>query len=200
MMMPGPAAHLPKEILESYEVLDHRHASSILAGEFPLQLAEMCEALSSFRFRKSEIVIGGGNESKIPKNFSTLMRPSGWEEKKLQADMTIDGTTVRSESHKIDYVKGRVALDLEWNSKDQTFDRDLLAFRAFFEYDRISVGVLVTRGPRLHLLFKTLGIQSKYGASTTHWGKLTPRLESGRGGGCPILALGITEKLFLPDE
>ncbi len=30
------------------------------------------------------------------------------------------------DGHKIDYVKGRVAFDLEWNSKDQTFDRDSL--------------------------------------------------------------------------
>lgn len=29
----------------------------------------------------------------------------------------------------IDFLKGRIAFDLEWNSKDQTFDRDLLAMR-----------------------------------------------------------------------
>lgn len=33
------------------------------------------------------------------------------------------------DGHKVDYVKNRVAFDLEWNSKDQTFDRDLYAFR-----------------------------------------------------------------------
>ena len=35
------------------------------------------------------------------------------------------------DGHKVDYVKGRVAFDLEWNSKDQTFDRDLYAMSAF---------------------------------------------------------------------
>lgn len=29
------------------------------------------------------------------------------------------------DGHKVDYVKNRVAFDVEWNSKDQTFDRDL---------------------------------------------------------------------------
>lgn len=29
------------------------------------------------------------------------------------------------DGHNIDFVKGKVAFDLEWNSKDQTFDRDL---------------------------------------------------------------------------
>lgn len=104
--------------------------------------------------------------------------------------------------------KGRVAFDLEWNAKDQTFDRDLYALRTFFDYDRISVGVLVTRSTALHDHIRGLGAYTdpktgetkrylaKYGASTTHMNKLVPRLKAGRGGGCPILALGITEKLI----
>ena len=31
----------------------------------------------------------------------------------------------------------------------------------------------------------------KYGASTTWWGKLVYRLNAGRNGGCPVLAVGI---------
>jgi hypothetical protein len=96
----------------------------------------------------------------------------------------------------VDYLKGRVAFDLEWNSKDQTFNRDLYAFRAFFEYNEISVGVLVTRSNDLDPLLKELKIYSKYGASTTQIGKLIPRLEVGRNGGCPVLVFGITTKLL----
>lgn len=33
--------------------------------------------------------------------------------------------------------------------------------------------------------------KGKYGASTTWMGKLKYRLDAGRGGGCPVLALGI---------
>ena len=96
----------------------------------------------------------------------------------------------------MDYLKGRVAFDLEWNSKDQTFDRDLYAFRAFFDYNAISVGVLVTRSIGLNIILKELGILAKYGASTTHLGKLIPRLEAGRNGGCPVLVFGITPGLL----
>src|SRR5262249_7588384 len=42
------------------------------------------------------------------------------------------------DGHKIDFVKNSVAFDLEWNSKDQTFDRDLYAMRAFYECGIIS--------------------------------------------------------------
>ncbi|MBN9134276.1 MAG: restriction endonuclease [Nitrosospira multiformis] len=119
------------------------------------------------------------------------------------------------DGHKVDYVKKRVAFDLEWNSKDQTFDRDLYAFRAFHECDLIDAAVLLTRSGSLNTVFEKLGpelnsdgstktnkngkpklIKTKYGASTTWMGKLLYRLNAGRHGGCPVLALGITPKLI----
>jgi hypothetical protein len=198
-MTPGIKSNLPSDIRKNYSVFELHHASSILAHEFSAELEELIVALRKFRFKKPEIMKGGGSESAIPKTMSALLRPNGWAARKHNVSLSVDGKPVQSESHWIDYVKGRVAFDLEWNSKDQTFDRDLYAFRAFFEYDKISVGVLLTRDPDLADLFKELGIQAKYGASTTHWGKLLPRLQSGRGGGCPILALGISRALYLED-
>ena len=131
----------------------------------------------------------------------------GWKAEKLTAKLLIDDQPVSQDTHVIDYVKGRVAFDLEWNSKDQTFDRDLYAFRTFFDFNKISVGVLLTRSNQLDPIFTSLGmvtdrygtqraIKAKYGASTTHMGKLVPRLKSGRNGGCPVLALGITPALI----
>ncbi len=35
-------------------------------------------------------------------------------------------------------------------------------------------------------------VYKKYGASTTWMGKLLYRLDAGRNGGCPVLAIGIT--------
>jgi len=35
------------------------------------------------------------------------------------------------DGHHIAYVKNRVAIVMEWSSKDQTLDRDLYAFRTF---------------------------------------------------------------------
>lgn len=110
-------------------------------------------------------------------------------------------------THKLDYVKGRVAFDLEWNSKDQTYDRDLIAFKSFFEYDNISIAILVTSN-ELDPWFKTLGtfidkngnekpVYKKYGASTTHMGKLLSRMQAGRNGGCPVLIFGITPRLAI---
>ncbi|MBN1337788.1 MAG: restriction endonuclease [Bacteroidales bacterium] len=200
------AEYIPKDIARLYEVFDFKHAAAILSKEFPGEFGELCIALRGFRFTKTDLTTAGGNESHIPKLFSNLLRPLGWNEKNLTAELNVyevkDKKTrelkgsINHGSHKVDYLKGRVAFDLEWNSKDQTFDRDLYAFRAFFEYNAISVGVLVTRSLGINPLLKDLGIIAKYGASTTHMGKLLPRLEAGRNGGCPVLVFGITTKLL----
>ncbi|WP_299453365.1 BglII/BstYI family type II restriction endonuclease [uncultured Pigmentiphaga sp.] len=225
--------YISAEVRELYDVYSYRHAAAILANSFPNELAEIEAALLAFRITTRDIGTPGGNESVMPKKFSQTLRPAGWVESRIQGDLLVrmqeydekflpDGKVKkvkRSEStprmienfidgHKIDYVKGRVAFDLEWNSKDQTFDRDLYALRAFHECGLISVGVMVTRSEKLNPVFdvvpqlnkagEAIGktVRAKYGASTTWMGKLLYRLNAGRHGGCPVLVFGITPKLI----
>ena len=161
----------PKDILKLYTVFDYRHAAAILATEFKSEFEEICQALRTFRFTDEQVKAAGGNESAIPKTFSSILRPMKWKEGQLNVRLMVDDEVASAATHKIDYLKNRIAFDLEWNSKDQTFDRDLTAFRAFFDYGRVSVGVLVTRNT-----------------------SLVP-LKAGRSGGCPVLAFGITSAL-----
>lgn len=108
------------------------------------------------------------------------------------------------DGHQIDFVKDRLAFDLEWNSKDQTFDRDLYAMRAFYECGIIDVGIILTRSSELATMFADIAsrldalksFKDKYGASTTWMGKLDYRVNAGRAGGCPILALGFRAAAF----
>ena len=109
------------------------------------------------------------------------------------------------DGHNIDFIKNKVAFDLEWNSKDQTFDRDLLAMRTYFDCGLIEVGIIVTRSKELDEVFRSLidlngrSLIQKYGASTTWLGKLETRLKSRRNGGCPILAVGIRKTCIMVD-
>ena len=204
--------YIPVDIADLYEIHDFKHAAAILANEFPNEARELYQALRTFRFSLEDIKKPGGNESDFPKKFSKLLRPQHWKEKKLTAKTVVGERTITSDTHKVDYLKGRVAFDFEWNSKDQTYDRDLYAFRSFFDFDEISVGVLVTRSNQLDPLIANLGsykdpntgkkklYKAKYGASTTHMGKLLPRLRAGRNGGCPVLVFGITPQLLVIND
>ena len=205
------ARYVPADVLARYEVYSYRNAALILSEAHPAEFGELMDALRGFRLTRAIIAKPGGSESEVPKAFSTLLRPHGWQETTIQADllvkllwreakdggkgsvaMTREMTKARFlDGHKVDYVKGRVAFDLEWNSKDQTFDRDLYAFSAFSQCGVIDVGVLLTRSAALNPVFRDMGLMAKYGASTTWMGKLLYRLNAGRNGSCPVLAIGI---------
>ncbi len=208
------ARYIPADVLARYEVYSYRNAALILSEAHAAEFAELMEALRGFRLTRAIIAKAGGNESEIPKAFSSLLRPHGWHETTIQADLLVKllwreaGMNARGKAvstrmtreltkarfldgHKVDYVKGRVAFDLEWNSKDQTFDRDLYAMSAFSQCGVIDVGVLLTRSEGLNAVFRQMGLMAKYGASTTWMGKLLYRLNAGRNGSCPVLAIGI---------
>jgi len=187
-------------------------AVEILSQTYPQEYLEILYALREMTIKVEDLMISGGNESQIPKKVSKIMRPMQWKEVRITGDLIVKLHTRNPSSveevlindyidgHNIDYVKGKIAVDLEWNSKDQTFDRDLYAFRTFYECGIIDCGVIITRSAELNQLFDKLGIKQKYGASTTWMGKLLPRLQARRHGGCPIFVVGITSKTVIDWE
>jgi hypothetical protein len=203
---------IQKNVHEKYELHNFNNAVEILSEAYPQEYLELLDALVHFDIRVDDITAAGGNESRIPKKFSEIMRPRGWKEVKITGDLIVKLHTRKPSSveevllkdyidgHNIDYVKRKVAVDMEWNSKDQTFDRDLYAFRTFYECGIIECSAIITRSAELNPLFEELGVKQKYGASTTWMGKLLPRIQSRRHGGCPILVVGITPRTIIDLE
>lgn len=192
---------IPAATQQKYHIEERRHASAILASDFPGELQDIVDCLDQFQLVRSEIEEGGGRKSKIASRFDDFLTRRGWVEKSVKVSRTIGDVTTDSETHKVDFFKGRVAVEVEWNNKDPFFSRDLNAFRLLHELDVISVGVLITRMDELQQIFDRLGkdIGKKYGASTTHWSKLMPRVEAGGAGACPLLLIGITANCYTDD-
>ena len=117
----------------------------------------------------------------------------------VKVSRTVNDVTTTSETHKVDFFKGKIAVEVEWNSKDSVFARDLNAYRLLHELQAVSVGVMITRRDELQEIFDSLKVGDKYGASTTHWGKLWPRIEAGGAGACPMLLIGITKNCYRDD-
>lgn len=205
---------IPADLTDRFEFLNYGHALEILSDAFPKEWVEIQDSLRSLVISVDELMQAGGNETAVPKKFDDVLYPLGWREIKITGDLIVklyprkvaqrrgrfadepfEEKRIKGyiDGHNIDFLKNKVAFDLEWNSKDQTFDRDLLAMRTYFDCGLIDVGVIVTRSENLNEIFKKLNILSKYGASTTWMGKLKYRLDSRRNGGCPILAVGITK-------
>ena len=204
--------YIDLDIQSKYEFFDYGHALEILHESFLEEWKEIQLALRQLKLTLADISKAGGNESPIPKKFDDVLYPCGWREIRISGDLIVkkyprqtaqrrgrfsdepfEIETIKGyiDGHNIDFLKNKVAFDLEWNSKDQTFDRDLLAMRTYFDCGLIDVGVIVTRAEELNDIFRGAGIMAKYGASTTWMGKLLYRLDSRRNGGCPILSVGI---------
>lgn len=211
------ARYIRPTLLDKFEFQNYGHALEILNEAFPIEWQEIQDSLEKLSISIDDIRAAGGNETAIPKKFDDVLYPLGWREIRISgdllvkifprkanlrgrfADAPINSKIIEGyiDGHNIDFIKEKVAFDLEWNSKDQTFDRDLLAMRTYFDCGLIEVGIIVTRSKELNDIFKVVTddkgkpIMPKYGASTTWMGKLEYRLKSRRNGGCPILAIGI---------
>ena len=209
--------YIRNTLLDKFEFQNYGHALEILSEAFPTEWNDIQDCLEKLGISIDDLVAAGGNETAIPKKFDDVLYPLGWREIRITGDLLVKLYPRRTnqrgrfedqpfdekiiegyiDGHNIDFIKDKVAFDLEWNSKDQTFDRDLLAMRTYFDCGLIEVGIIVTRAKELNDIFKEItdkngkSLMPKYGASTTWMGKLEYRLKSRRNGGCPILAIGI---------
>jgi len=190
---------LPDDILDMYEVHEWKHAAAILNADFKTEIDEIIAVLRRLRIRHEYIVEGGGGKSKVAKWLDKELGGQGWEEKRWDTQIVVDGKAADSPTHAVDCFKNRVALELEWSNKDPFFDRDLNNFRLLFDLRVISVGIIVTKSDDMASLFDDLGIWDKYGTSTTWMHKLLPRINGGGGGGCPILVFGIKRGLYVKE-
>jgi hypothetical protein len=217
---------LPAAVAERYELRETRNAAAVLAATCPDEVTELCAVLTGFTLTTADLVEAGGNESRLAARLNTAFRERGWREGRVDTVVTSrlqvqpwhpageHGVTVResevfNEGYKVDNVKGRVALDVEWNAKDGNLDRDIGAYRALYDAGLIDGAVLLTRThDDLRELARELAraagrsddeVRSRLSTSTTtHLAKLESRMTRGDAGGCPLLAVAISRRCWDP--
>ena len=193
---------IPGRIRDRYEIREVRNASAVLAAVAPDEFGEILEELERFKLLKSDLTTPGGNKSPLAARVDEDFRKRGWREGRH--DLTIDSTVTKmpyaaagekkptqvtttetSGGYKVDNLKGRVALDVEWNAKDGNLHRDLTAYRVFYEQALIDVAVLITRTANdMRDLSLALGGTGLGGATTTNLTKLEPLLARGSSPAC----------------
>jgi len=206
---------VPDDVRAKFEWRETRNAAQIMSVTNPVEFAEVIDVLRDFGLLATDLTERGGNKSAIAKRLDTHFREMGWREGRHDTKVVsalrimpyrpagetqarVIETEVVNEGYKVDNVKGRVALDVEWNAKDGNLDRDVGAYRALYDAGIIDVGVIITRTQEpIRSLAAMLGrIDGFNTTTTTNLEKLEPRMTRGDAGGCPVLAIAITDRCF----
>ncbi|MDQ3824090.1 MAG: hypothetical protein M3321_12705 [Actinomycetota bacterium] len=155
--------------------------------------------LDAWQTTWDDIEAPGGGLSRPARSLAQAFTAAGWAEQAFDVEISLNRVTTVGRSHKVDHFKGKapgdpfpgVAIDMEWSNKDEFFDRDLINFEALHSARGIAVGILICRSAALHAQMAHRFGGQRFGARTTHWTKLMDRLDLGRGGATPIVAIGI---------
>lgn len=231
---------VPPVLQKHYRWVETRNATASFKASHPDEFNDMLRVLEDFRFDVERIVRSGGAKHFISSELDEAFRELGWREARYEQELvthlvmqpygragehspTVRKTKNAYGGHKIDNVKGRIGLDVEWNPKDGNLDRDLGNFRALYDGGAIDAGIILTRtveGMRdlwQEVIAHARGLAidpvdwssnwdkrlgktpaDPLGTSTTsNFEKLVPRIERGDGGGCPILAIAITKECYI---
>ena len=210
--------YLPENVQSKYNLYNFNHAVEIITQAFPDEWNDLVHTLSTFSIAVEDLTSAGGAETNIPGKFNDVLIPRRWKDVQIRGDLNVsfyekivdmkryaeypakESTIPNFITGQIDYLKGRVAICLEWNKKDLAFDRTLSSLRTFYECSLISVGIIITRDGDLTEALKEIkddtgrSVYKKYGSSTTWTGRLLPKLEARQAGGCPVLVVGIRKE------
>ncbi|MGH9304246.1 MAG: BglII/BstYI family type II restriction endonuclease [Acidimicrobiales bacterium] len=171
---------VPSDVADRFEVREWRNAIAVLRGAYPHEWNDLIAVLRTYRLCRSHLVTPGGRLTEIARGIDEHFRQLGWQETKFDTSVSVrqhatndpedEPFAYDSPTHKVDSFKNHVGVEVEWNSKDTFFDRDLNNFRLLFGLRVLGVGVIITRGEGMRALAISLGRDpGTYGSTTTHW-------------------------------
>jgi hypothetical protein len=222
----------PDEVKARYAFAEVRNAAAAMSGGEPEAFAQLVQVLQEFHLTLDSLVEPGGNKGPVARYFDGRFREFGWREgghtsetvitfklqpykKAGEKQPVVKEYRYTSGGHRVDNVRSRVALEVEWNAKDGNLDRDLNNFRALHEAGAIDVAVIITREQERtkwaanklaelanRIRYKPNGqrVVPLGTTTTTNLENLIDRLQRGEAGGCPVVAVAITDRCYQPAE
>jgi len=223
---------IPQGVRSRYVWIETGNAAAILQATCFTEFSDLMGVLSNFKLSPNRWLVAGGNKGDIAGQLDGMFRRLGWKETRIDVsvrgmfltDWTKRGNTyvastsdevptVYSEGYRVDNHKGRMIVDIEWNAKDGNLDRDLSAYRSWYEYGLINGAVIITKD-RLPLLKLGRELWRDYQATTpagqplakfpidlttsttTSFDKAEIRIKRAGAGTCPVLIVGVSEQTW----
>lgn len=226
---------MPASLLGKYAFMETASATKIAEAVCPSEIKDVIEVLDNFVLTSRLMLTKGGSRGPIPRLLDDAFTRRGWYEARVdlyKRAFLFPGQNMASakddpfgeaaakylvsetyqQGYSVDNVKGRIALDVEWNPKDGNLDRDFAAYRAWHEEGLIDVAVLITRmhddtrtiadsawkefierNPSMSAAEQTVSYST---TTTANYEKARERILRGDLGTCPILMVGIGAKAW----
>jgi hypothetical protein len=188
---------------------------AVFASTNPPEFDDLLSVLGSFKIDvQRDLIDPGKNETQAAAQLNGAFRQLGWREGDYlmtylsrqtlrpykpagETKPLVTQTEVDAASYKIDNLKGKVAVDVEWHAKDGNLDRDIAAYRSLYEVGMIEAAAIITVSQsELKAWAKKVDPASTKFATTTTTNieKAIPRLQRGDAGGCPLVVIGVGNK------
>lgn len=143
-----------------WDVLSLNFADLILSEEFTKQVSAILDVLLQAKFSVAESIIkrGGGladQTQELSNEFAKIGSKNNISVvNRIEFDRGMAPIVTNSTSHEIDHlvqndVDQLLAVEVEWNNKDEFYDRDFQSIRRLYELGVIEAGIIVTRGQSL---------------------------------------------------
>lgn len=217
-------AVLPLAARQHWAFMETNSAAAVMKAVCPAEWGDIVNVLETYRLDTRFWLKAGGNRGDIAEQIDALFSARGWRETRLDLEtrgllFAKDGSAlgelpvIRQEGYLVDNFKNRIVLDVEWNAKDGNLDRDLAAYRSWFDAGLISAGVIITKD-RLSLLALARRIWAEYQqtvpeaervarlpidlttSTVTAFDKAQMRVRRGVMGSCPVLIVAANENTW----
>ena len=215
---------LPADARNHWAFMETNSAAAIMKAVCPDEWGDIVTVLQAYRLDPRYWLKAGGNRGDIAAQIDELFHQRGWRETRLDLETkgilySKDGEQIGElvpsyqEGYLVDNFKNRIVLDVEWNAKDGNLDRDLAAYRSWFEAGLIAAGVIITKD-RLSLLSLARRLWADYQltldeearnprlpidlntSTVTAFDKAQMRVRRGVMGACPVLIIAANESTW----
>lgn len=215
------SAILPPNARNHWAFMETNSAAAVMKAVCPSEWADIVAVLANYRLDPRYWLKRGGNRGDIAAQIDEMFSSKGWQETRLDLEtrgilfdrddkLIGELPVIRQSGYLVDNFKNRIVLDVEWNAKDGNLDRDLAAYRSWFDAGLISAGVIITKD-RLSLLVLARRLWDDYQqtlppeqrnpklpidlntSTVTAFDKAQMRVRRGVMGSCPVLIVAANE-------
>jgi hypothetical protein len=215
---------LPSKARHRWTFLESNSAAAVIQAVCPREWADIVSVLCDYALDPKCLLTPGGNRGLIAEQIDKEFSKKGWCAARLDLETKgilfgqdekkiADLPPIYQKGYVVDNFKNRIVLDVEWNAKDGNLDRDLAAYRSWYDAGVISAGVIITKDriPIRDLTrrlwadyLKTLPVSQENQkipvdlstSTVTSFDKAEMRVRRGVMGSCPILIIGANESTW----